>query len=232
VTSYRLQLRPGGIIPPAMTLGVVMRKETAAAAAAAAEAAAAVTIAAGADDFIDATEIAYAEFRDVLAAYTYNKDYTVEVGEPSETGAPLSRTAWWKLLVPADTVCYLTADLQLSFVGAGNSAVDTTLTVFGQNSGTVPTGFGDIDWYAKNDDVGTTATPNTLMRDWTTDGFYSRVDYVELDGSGSGNAEGTWFYIQAGLYSDLDYPHGLALRVSITETYPGYTPPDGRNPSA
>lgn len=173
------------------------------------------SIGAGADMFADATLIAFRPVRDAFAAYTYNKAFSAEIGEPQTvTGTPAQKTAWWTIVVPAGSHAWLSVDLQMSFGNSGNP--DTQLAVFWLPE---PGGLGDLTRLASNEDTSV---------DW----YYSRLENIYLNGSLSGDPDGTRFYIQAGDFHNGAPGICYVLRVTLRRTAPGSIPAGGHDPDA
>lgn len=186
------------------------------------------TIGAGADAFADATEITYEIFRDIVAAYTYSKTFTSELNEPDCGDAEPHRTAWWKVLVPADKVAWLTLDAQLSF--GDNKNPDIHFTVYyAQNW---PAAIAELVQLNAHEDVDDNDGGADSGIDAHNNGWYPRLDNVQMDGSLSGDPQGTLFYVQVGQFGGDSPGVCYVMRYSITETEPGTTPADGVDPDA
>lgn len=223
---YPLKLTPGNtsVIPPTIDFGVVLRKEAHAAAPAVATVAAELAscekplLGAGADNWADATEIPYGEMTDVRSEYTYNKDFTEEVDEPEAY-----KTAWWKLLVPAGKVAFVSVDTRESFSAEGGNEPDTKLAFFSMPAAGV--GIADLAREDGNDDVS-----DYFGND---NAYWSRYDTIPLPGGGYwlGAERDTWFYIHVGVYSDSTPLACYVINVSISERHPHDIPPDGHDPN-
>lgn len=228
-----IKLVPQGIIPRDPNLTFLIKRATPPAVAAAAPTEAAeeeVTIGAGADDFADATVIPYASFpfRDVLAAYTYNKSFTTEVGEPMPflSGITPHQTAWWKLVIPPGAPrLYLRLDTLLTFQTGAFPFPDTVIQLYaldGDAANPADAIFANlISLYRNNDFPGSMLplTGNSMIVD------------AELDGDFYGtNGNGTAHYVQVSARNSTTPSMCYVLRVSGTTVKPGEVPPDGHDP--
>lgn len=221
-----ITLVPGGVIPrdPNMTIRLRRLTPTAPPAAVAATEPDTpppeeIAIDAGADNFADATEIPYQEFRDVVAAYTYSKNFSTEVDEPKPQPPfiPGRKSAWWKVKIPFPQEAYLDVDTQLSF-GAPGQSVDTVIAVYALEATPDETNFSNLVQLKHNDD------------DNGGDGFWSRIEALYMDNSGS-VAGNEWFYIQVCDYNDGDPGICYVVRFSLRFTPYGTVPDDGVDPS-
>lgn len=138
MTAYKLSMRNGGVIPPAITLGVVLRPRQAEAAKAAPAAAAAeapqVPLPIGSDPWYNPAVIPFQEYDGQVSEPTPAAEYGIDdaVAWEGDIAGVLSSggflaSAWWEIRPTHD--CLLTVDTWLT-TGGLKKADNTTPAVY------------------------------------------------------------------------------------------------------